>query len=915
MSFQQTLQGGQPTATRMTREDNGYKYQGIKIAADITKSLIGSSYAEAQAEKGYEAALNDYSVAKQELSALETRLTDTTRQFETSGRPPELLAEMKSLEDTIRKARLGEEAGKLSGLSAKARIDAATKSAIAKFPAFASELRVHRDAVTSGGVYQTAIAESENNMQIAAGEAERLAKEMNTYGLSYFNPQDRLTYMTQAAALGRIKMQNEFLKGSLEPLKTQLDLKQAQLNYEKGVWDFTNSKEDRDLDVKAKFQQYANSVIAGQQSEFNYNRSVRMSPYNDRKDIADAYIAEGQRSHYDIMNPLQEDKARRDAEYDSVMNPIRIAEAKASARKSEQAEARAMSIKSLGNRGKALVDTNIIGMVSRLTLGDLKGLTPEEKAGHLALSKTEALRELDSIFLENGGLESPEYKAQRQMIEDATDGFKTALESNDPVKAQERLVKMRKLGNVLGAYDHPNFKVHMLYTDIGMGNTFDTLSKMYFEAVGNPSTAVAKQQTEVVKNLMELYQYPEELQKQLGIVSSTGQAPKNYKEETELAVSLGIKSLPTAGLTPEQIASDAKLANHAKVAMDGAYGLETMTTQGATLYARSSETGKQQYLNSFVDKFNQVAAMLPDGYTLKYDKGGSLAVVQTTVDKGEQVVATYDSTTYQDGTGIAAAASGVKGLREFANTAGVDLQGAFGDGVDDLQYIIKNNKDLIPESLSFNRANNTKAGVSKEQTVGFMTQLSNFTEGAVNPIFKAGENMTKSDTAIAMEDFLTKNYKAPGEAVREEKAIIDAYIAKGSDYADSYNEASRTYGVPVDLLIRQGGQESDKWSKDVVEGKRLSPAKAKGVAQFMEDAARQMGLVVNDKVDERTDPHKSIMAQAKYMKWLYDQTGDWKSATAAYNMGIGAWNKFKAGKQGIPAETVKYTKIITGGYE
>lgn len=917
MAFQQTLQGGQPTARSIPKEDNGYQYQGIKIAADVVKSMVGSSYAEAQAEKGYTAALNDYGAAKQELSSLETTLTNKTRQFETSGRPPELLAEMKALEDVIRKAKLGEGAGKLSGLSAKSRIDAAMKSAIAKFPAFASELRVHRDAVTSGGVYQTAIMESENSMQIASEEAQRLAKDMNSYGLSYFNPQDRLTYMSQAAALGRIKMQNEFLKGSLEPLKTELDLKQAQLNYEKGVWDYNNSKEDRDLDLKQKMQTYVNSVLSGRQAQFNYGKDLQMEEWNDRKTMADAKNAEENFRHYSTMNPITEAATSFNYESDKILTPLRIQEAKRNASKAEREEARVMSLHALGNRGKALVDSNLTGTAARMIVGDMKGLTIEEKLGRLSIAKSQALQELSDIFLEAGGIDSPEYKAQRQVIDDAYEGYKAGLEGGDPVKSQERLVKMRQLANKLGAYDDPTFKTHMLYTDIGMGNTFEVLSKMAFEAAGNPSKIAADQQQGVVKDLMELYKFPSELQKQLGIVASTGSASKNYTEEVELAVSLGVKNLPTAGLTPEEIANDNKLANYAKAAMNGAYGLETMTTQGAALYARSSEKGKQQYKTSFVDKFNQVASMLPDGYSLKYDKGGSLAVVQSTAE-GDKVVATFNKAKYDNPTNspMVDAVSGVKGFNEIVSSLDISLGGEFEAATNDLQHIIENYQDLIPESYAYNRENETRQGVSKEQTKGFMTQLGDFITSGTNPVYKAGEDMVKPETTIAMENYLKSTFQAARNktAQEREKYIIDSYIQRGMEYADSYNEASKAYGVPADLLIRQGGAES-AWKPDNVSGKNKSSAGAVGVAQFMERTARDMGLIVNDKVDERTDPHKSIMAQAKYMKWLYEQTGDWKSAVAAYNLGLGGWRDFKAGKRGLPRETIEYADVITGGYE
>jgi membrane-bound lytic murein transglycosylase D len=47
------------------------------------------------------------------------------------------------------------------------------------------------------------------------------------------------------------------------------------------------------------------------------------------------------------------------------------------------------------------------------------------------------------------------------------------------------------------------------------------------------------------------------------------------------------------------------------------------------------------------------------------------------------------------------------------------------------------------------------------------------------------------------------------------------------------------------------------------------------------------GLARNGWVDERFDPEKSSLAYARYMKFLYQQFGDWYLAMAAYNWGPG----------------------------
>jgi membrane-bound lytic murein transglycosylase D len=81
------------------------------------------------------------------------------------------------------------------------------------------------------------------------------------------------------------------------------------------------------------------------------------------------------------------------------------------------------------------------------------------------------------------------------------------------------------------------------------------------------------------------------------------------------------------------------------------------------------------------------------------------------------------------------------------------------------------------------------------------------------------------------------------------------------------------------------------------------------------------GLVRNQYVDERFDPEKSTRAYARYMKFIYDQTGDWYLTMAGYNWGTGNvqravektgyadfWELYK--RHNLPAETQNYVPEI-----
>lgn len=62
---------------------------------------------------------------------------------------------------------------------------------------------------------------------------------------------------------------------------------------------------------------------------------------------------------------------------------------------------------------------------------------------------------------------------------------------------------------------------------------------------------------------------------------------------------------------------------------------------------------------------------------------------------------------------------------------------------------------------------------------------------------------------------------------------------------------------------------------------------AGGPWQLMPETARDLGLKVNGRVDERRDYYKSTYAAARYLAYLYDLYEDWLLVIAAYNGGPG----------------------------
>ncbi|HET9826859.1 MAG TPA: lytic transglycosylase domain-containing protein [Chitinophagaceae bacterium] len=92
---------------------------------------------------------------------------------------------------------------------------------------------------------------------------------------------------------------------------------------------------------------------------------------------------------------------------------------------------------------------------------------------------------------------------------------------------------------------------------------------------------------------------------------------------------------------------------------------------------------------------------------------------------------------------------------------------------------------------------------------------------------------------------------------------------------------------------------------------------ATGIWQLMPVTACELGLKINDEVDERLQVYKSSTAAAKYLKQLYAEFGDWLLVVAAYNSGpvrvtrainLSGCRNFWQLQSFLPAETRNHVK-------
>jgi membrane-bound lytic murein transglycosylase D len=125
-------------------------------------------------------------------------------------------------------------------------------------------------------------------------------------------------------------------------------------------------------------------------------------------------------------------------------------------------------------------------------------------------------------------------------------------------------------------------------------------------------------------------------------------------------------------------------------------------------------------------------------------------------------------------------------------------------------------------------------------------------------------------------------------------SFVEDYIGKFGKKLEAMKGWGKPYFDVMDaILVKHGLPKELKYlavAESELKTQTSSWAGAAGPWQFMPATARNMGLKVNSKYDERKDFSKSTHAASRYLTNLFSIYGDWLLVIAAYNGGPGKVN-------------------------
>ncbi len=171
---------------------------------------------------------------------------------------------------------------------------------------------------------------------------------------------------------------------------------------------------------------------------------------------------------------------------------------------------------------------------------------------------------------------------------------------------------------------------------------------------------------------------------------------------------------------------------------------------------------------------------------------------------------------------------------------------------------------------------------------------------------------TKSDLPLVVNDYVAIYINFFANSQRGHNTLLHSFQRAGR-YKAMIERVMAEEGVPHDLIYLAVAESG--FQPRAMNGR----SGAGGMWQFMPHG--NYGLTRNGYVDERFDPEKSTRAYARYMKYIYNQLGDWYLSMAAYDWGAGNvqravqktgyadyWELYR--RNNLPGETKSYVPEI-----
>ena len=171
---------------------------------------------------------------------------------------------------------------------------------------------------------------------------------------------------------------------------------------------------------------------------------------------------------------------------------------------------------------------------------------------------------------------------------------------------------------------------------------------------------------------------------------------------------------------------------------------------------------------------------------------------------------------------------------------------------------------------------------------------------------------TNSDLPLVVNDYVATYINFFANTQKGHNTLLHSFERAGR-YKAMIQRIMAEEGVPQDLIylaVAESGFQPRALNRR---------SHAGGMWQFMPHG--NYGLARTTYVDERFDPEKSTRAYARYMKFIYDQLGDWYLSMACYDWGAGNvqravektgyadfWELYK--RNNLPAETKNYVPEI-----